>query len=169
MTYSIRTTSQWLNVQRCVPMRDNCHSNYDRVCFRLWFQRDSVHHGGKGPATVKESMEAGIGVGQSHFDSHTGSREWVPEVGQRLEPLKAHLQWRTSSSKAPPSESSMTTPKQHHSCESRVRIHKPMRHISPSNPHIIKAVGCCKENHMTRMENEEINLYSCNTGLSPPI
>lgn len=146
----IRTTSQWLSIQRCVPTRDSCHSNHDRVCFRLWFQKDGVHHGGKGPATVKESVEAGVGVGQSHFDSHTGSRS-------KAKPLKVHLQWWTSSSKAPPPESSMTTYLQ----TPQLWIKSPDTQaydISPSNPHIIKAVGCYKENLMIRVESEEISL-----------
>lgn len=157
----IRTTSQWLSIQRCVPTQDSCHSNHDRVCFRLWFQKDGVHHGGKGPTTVKESVEAGVGVGQSHFDSHTGSR-W------KAKPLKVHLQWWTSSSKAPPPDSSMTTYLQTTPqllIESR---YISLWHFSLRPPHN-QGSGLLQGKPYDQSGERRNKPFLCNTGSSSPI
>jgi hypothetical protein len=40
-----------------------------RVCIRLWFDRDGIYHGGKGMTTVKDSMVVGAGKWLITFSS----------------------------------------------------------------------------------------------------
>ena len=44
-----------------------------RVCIRLWFDRDGIYHGGKGMTTVKDSMV--VGAGKWLIYEHEAERE----------------------------------------------------------------------------------------------